>query len=437
MIVQTKSVQSISARNVSDGSKHTNVSSAGRNVGSYASVLGSRTKEGGGNFVNISGHNLGGLGGGMVGGYRRRNVVQLKWEGTPPVRGRVAELVLEMGFKALDIFALICPVGSYEFDLSFVKPEGLDLFWERYRRCKGLPQWSGLVPKVISRQPLIKSVTILVRNESIPEADLIVWLRRYGEVLAPLRKVLDEHGIWTGAWTVSLKLGVLGNVVQHLPCSAFLGRDRLTIFYQGQPKVCNKCGDKGHFASTCTRKKCSLCQDLDHLAKDCTEIRCNLCQKRGHPYSQCPEALHNLPGLEAELQILDKEDEAAKTVIVPPVSVTSVPDSVSPSDVVPESVPPVSVTSVVPDSVSPSNVVPESVPHVVVPNPTVRRSSRLAEAAGGAGLADLPSRPPVPVPQRHKRGQRNVGVLDGGGADRRVSISHVSPSVEGDSDDEG
>lgn len=130
LIVQTKSVQSISARNVSDGSKHTNVSSAGRNVGSYASVLGSRTKEGGGNFVNISGHNLGGLGGGMVGGYRRRNVVQLKWEGTPPVRGRVAELVLEMGFKALDIFALICPVGSYEFDLSFVKPEGLDLFWE-------------------------------------------------------------------------------------------------------------------------------------------------------------------------------------------------------------------------------------------------------------------------------------------------------------------
>ncbi|XP_077312326.1 uncharacterized protein LOC143933332 [Lithobates pipiens] len=208
-IVQTKSVQSISAKDVSDSSKHTNISSAGRNMGSYASVVGSRTKEGGGNTVNIGGHNIGGFGG----GYRRRNVVQFKWEGegTPPVRGRVAELILEMGFKAVDIFALICPVGSYEFDLSFVKPEGLDLFWERHRRCQGLSQWSGLVPKVISRQPLIKSVTILVRNESIPEADLIVWLRRYGEVLTPLRKVLDEHGIWTGAWTVSLKLGVLGN----------------------------------------------------------------------------------------------------------------------------------------------------------------------------------------------------------------------------------
>ena len=286
------------------------------------------------------------------------------------------------------------------------------------------------MPKVVSRQPLIKSVTILVRNESIPEADLIVWLRRYGEVLAPLRKVLDQHGIWTGAWTVSLKLGVQGNVVQHLPCSAFLGRDRLTIFYQGQPKVCNKCGDKGHFASTCTRKKCSLCQELGHLAKDCTDIRCNLCHKLGHPYSQCPEALHNLPGLEAELQRLDKEDEATETLVVPLVSVT--PVSVPPSDVVPESVPSVSVTSV---SVPPRDVVPKSVPPV--PNLSIRRSSRLAEAAGGAGLADLPTQPPVPAPRQRKRGQGNVGVLEGGGADGSVSIPHISHSVDGDSDEEG
>ncbi|XP_077349993.1 uncharacterized protein LOC143998124 [Lithobates pipiens] len=44
-IVQTKSVQSISAKDVSDSSKHTNISSAGRNMGSYASVVGSRTME--------------------------------------------------------------------------------------------------------------------------------------------------------------------------------------------------------------------------------------------------------------------------------------------------------------------------------------------------------------------------------------------------------
>ena len=240
---------------------------------------------------------------------------------------------------------------------------------------------------------------------------------------------------------MSLKLGVLGDVVQHLPCSAFLGRDRLTIFYQGQPKVCNKCGDKGHFASSCTHKKCSLCQDLGHLARECTQIRCNLCQQLGHPYSQCPEALHNLPGLETELQRLDKEDEAAEVreeiVAAPPVSVVS--DSVSPSEVVPESVLPVSVVS---DFVSPSDVVPESVPPVV-PTSTVRRSSRLAEAAGGAGIVDLPPRPtppPVPVSRHRKRGQEGAGVLDGGGVDGvegGVSMSHVSPSVVEDSDDEG
>ncbi|PIO13923.1 hypothetical protein AB205_0191600, partial [Aquarana catesbeiana] len=63
-----------------------------------------------------------------------KNVLQLRLEGggIPPIRTVVVDKVLAMGFKAEDIYALISPAGSYEYDLSFVRPELLDLFWERF-----------------------------------------------------------------------------------------------------------------------------------------------------------------------------------------------------------------------------------------------------------------------------------------------------------------
>lgn len=101
----------------------------------------------------------------------------------------------------------------------------------------------------------------------------------------PLKKIVDDRGIWTGGWSVSMRLSVCGNVVQHLPSSAFIGRDRITVFYPDQPKVCHKFGVKGHFSSKCPEQKCSLCQELGHLARDCNIIKCNLCDKVGHPYA--------------------------------------------------------------------------------------------------------------------------------------------------------
>ncbi|PIO12297.1 hypothetical protein AB205_0180360, partial [Aquarana catesbeiana] len=252
--------------------------------------------------------------------FKRRNVVQLRWEGggIPPHRRTVVDKILQMGFTPTDIFALISTAGSYEYDLSFIRPESLDIFWEKCEHvCRGLPDWKGLIPKLVSRQPLIKMVTILVRNESIPQGDLSVWLRRYGDVLSPLKKIVDDRGIWTGGWSVQLKFKVVDNVVQHLPSSAFLGRDRLTIFYPGQPKLSNKCGDKGHLASSCPVMKSSLCQGIRHLAKDCNIIRCNLCNAVGHPYSQCPKAMHNNPELMREFFRMDMEDARSSAAGVP------------------------------------------------------------------------------------------------------------------------
>ena len=319
--------------------------------------------------------------------FKRRNVVQLRWigEGPPPNRRDVVDRILGMGFKAEEIFALISPVGSYEYDLSFVKAEGLDVFWERYeQKCKKSPRWAGFSPKVVSRQPLYKNVTILVRNESIPAADLGVWLGRYADVQAPLRKVVDDRGIWTGGWTVLVKLHVTGNVVKHIPSSAFIGRDRIITFYAGQPKLCHRCGEKGHFSSSCTMQKCSLCQGLDHVAKDCNNIRCNLCNKLGHPYSLCPEALHNQPGLVEELLRMEEEERGGKQGVGGAVSASpegSPQVSVSQSEGV---TPPVSAPQSVLPTVSVSTVVCSSPVFQIPSVPNVSKSSRLAEAAKGA-----------------------------------------------------
>lgn len=244
--------------------------------------------------------------------YVRRNVVQLKWVGSgpPPPRKRIIQLILGAGFTATDVYALINPMGTGEYELSFVRPEGLDLFMEKHNLLlKGKPEWDGIVLNRLSTQPLIKKATILTRNESIPPEDLSTLLRRYAEIVTPLRKVPGEEGFWAADWEVTLKLRVVAGIIQHVPSSAFLGKDRLTIFYPGQPKVCFKCGARDHFAAACRLTKCSLCQELGHVARECQVIRCNLCGTLGHPYSQCPEALHNVRGLEEELCRLDAEDQ--------------------------------------------------------------------------------------------------------------------------------
>ncbi|CAN2387534.1 hypothetical protein PRIEUP_LOCUS10424, partial [Pristimantis euphronides] len=231
----------------------------------------------------------------------RRNVARLRWSGNEacPSRKDVVELLLKMGFRASDIFALIHPYGTKEFDISFVTPEGLELFWSNHELVKGEPGWRGFTAQAVSRQSGVKRVTVLTRNESLSCVDIMTWLGRYGEVVDMPRKNLDEHGIWSGAWTFLVKLKRSGQTVAHIPSSAFLGRDRILVFYQGQPKVCHRCGDPTHLAAACKVVRCALCGEDGHLAAACERIRCHLCGDLGHPFSRCPRAFARLVANEA------------------------------------------------------------------------------------------------------------------------------------------
>ncbi|XP_040275873.1 zinc finger CCHC domain-containing protein 3-like [Bufo bufo] len=125
-----------------------------------------------------------------------RNVARLFWKSkeATPSRKTVVELFLQMGFEAKDIYALIHPYGTKFFDVSFVRPEGLELFWSRYDLTKSTPECQGFAVQAITRQNKVKKVTVLTCNESLSSVDIATWLSHYGEVGYPA-KVLDEHSI--------------------------------------------------------------------------------------------------------------------------------------------------------------------------------------------------------------------------------------------------
>lgn len=104
-----------------------------------------------------------------------------------------------MEFRAPDIFALIHTCGSSKFEVSFVWPEGLELFWSNYKLAKYSSAWRGLFAQAITRQNEVKKVTIITRNKSLSCFDIITWLGRYGEMINMPVKNLDEFGIWSGA----------------------------------------------------------------------------------------------------------------------------------------------------------------------------------------------------------------------------------------------
>ncbi|KAM8971959.1 zinc finger CCHC domain-containing protein 3-like [Pelodytes ibericus] len=203
-----------------------------------------------------------------------------------------------MGFTPVDLYALIHASGTREFDVSFVTSQLLDRFWAGWEAARSVQgtKWAGFTAVPISCQGL-KKVTFMVRNESIPIADILVWAKRFGDVKSPPVKILDEDGIWTGGWTVSVLLREIRGVTQHMPNSFFIGADRVSCFYPGQPRVCHKCGSYRHFSNAFTVLKCTLCGAVGHLRDSCREIRCHLCLEMGHMYRTCPEAQHNIESI--------------------------------------------------------------------------------------------------------------------------------------------
>ncbi|CAH1276929.1 ZCCHC3 [Branchiostoma lanceolatum] len=84
------------------------------------------------------------------------------------------------------------------------------------------------------------------------------------------------------------------NLTKHLPNSIRLGNELVTISYNGQPRMCHRCGAHDHFVATCTVEKCTRCHQTGHTAKTCEAgVRCNICNAEGHTFRSCKLTFQN------------------------------------------------------------------------------------------------------------------------------------------------
>ena len=229
---------------------------------------------------------------------RRRNAVRFELQGDLEMdRLQFSRNILqgELGFQPIQLDYLFAMPGKKVFEVVFATYDFFEHCMERYRRKKANDtRFANIHMQPLSERDT-KTVTIIMYTEIVTTPDINTWLSFYCDVrkVEPLK---DQDGILTGARRayVRLRRDQASGQLRHLPSNIQLGRERGSVFYQGQPKMCRKCGSLDHLAATCNATYCSKCRTSAHSTRECmSTIRCNLCGSEGHTFSSCPHSYAN------------------------------------------------------------------------------------------------------------------------------------------------
>lgn len=171
-----------------------------------------------------------------------------------------------LGFSPAELNCIVTLPTGQGFDVSFASAVALKQFWSRFETSKEQITCIFQVDKLTDNAS--KVVIIRMFNETVNPDDITVWLRRYCTVKGAPVRVRDVDGIWTGAWRVPIQQladpqGFEG--LRQLPSVIVLGENRGFVHYQGQPRLCRKCGGPGHLAEACQEIVCGKCRLIGHV----------------------------------------------------------------------------------------------------------------------------------------------------------------------------